>query len=97
MRVKKENAARIKKKLLAGERLSITTDEYTSIQNKRYTAVNLHPPTGRPIKIGMMRIWGSLPGKKAASDLNAKLRKYGVNADKHVVANTTDGAKGKRK
>ena len=93
--MKSANKAKIQEKLLAGERFSVTTDEYTSNQNRRYTAVNLHPPTGRPIKIGMMRIWGSLPGKKAASDLKKKLLTYGVKTDHHIVANTTDGASGK--
>ena len=42
-----------------------------------------------------MRIWGSLPGEKAASDLKKRLNDYGVNADQHIVANTTDAASGK--
>ena len=90
--MKSEKKAKILEKILAGERYSVTTDEYTSTQNKRFSAVNLHPSTGRPIKIGMMRIWGSLPGEKAASDLKKKLHEYGVKENHHIVANTTDGA-----
>ena len=78
--------------ILAGGRYSVTTDEYTSTQNKRFSAVNLHPSNGRPIKIGMMRIYGSLPGEKAASDLKKKLHEYGLKEDHHTVANTTDAA-----
>ena len=93
MKVKRENVAKIKAKLEFGERYSVTTDEYTSTQNKRFSAVNLHPSSGeRPIKIGMMRIHGSLPGEKAASELKKKLHEYGVKEDRDVVANTTDAA-----
>ena len=90
--MKSENKAKIMEKILAGERYSVTTDEYTSTQNKRFSCVNIHPSTGRPIKIGMMRIRGSLPGVKAASDLKKKLHEYGLKEDHHTVANTTDGA-----
>ena len=93
IKVKKENKCKIQARLLAGERFSVTTDEYTSTQNKRFSAVNLHPPKGRPIKIGMMRIHGSLPGEKAASELKKKLHEYAVDEDSEVVAITTDAAK----
>ena len=91
--VKAKNKATILEKIKKGERFSVTTDEYTSLQVKRFSAVNLHPSTGRPIKLGMMRIYGSLPGKKAASELKKKLNEYGIKEDLHIIANTTDGAK----
>ena len=91
-KVKAHNKEKIMERILTGERYSVTTDEYTSVQNKRFSAVSLHPSTGRPIKIGMTRIYGSLPGKKAASDLNKKLEEYGLEEGLHTVANTTDGA-----
>ena len=91
-KVKSDNKAKIMSKIVAGERYSVTTDEYTSTQNKRFSCVSLHPPSGRPIKIGMMRIHGSLPAEKAASDLKEKLNEYGLEEDHHIVANTTDGA-----
>ena len=90
--VRSKNKAKIAEKIRNGERFSVTTDEYTSTQNKRYSAVSLHPSRGRPIKIGMMRIYGSLPGEKAASELKRKLNENEVNEDDHVVANTTDAA-----
>ena len=64
--------AKIKKMLAAGERFSVTTDEYTSTQNRRFSAVNLHHRKGRPIKIGMMRVKGSLKAEKLASKLKKK-------------------------
>ena len=91
-KVRLMDKAKIKKMLAAGERFSVTTDEYTSTQNKRFSAVSLHPRKGRPIKIGMIRIRGSLPGKRAASELKEKLNEYSINDDNHLVANTTDGA-----
>ena len=90
--VKSSHKAIIKKKIEAGERFSVTTDEYTSTQNKRFSAVSLHPSVGRPMKIGMMRIKGSLPADKAASELKKKLNEYDITENLHVVANTTDGA-----
>ena len=86
------NKEKIQKRIKAGERFSVTTDEYTSKQNKRFSNVSLHPATGRPIKIGMIRIRGSLPGVKAASELKQKLKEYDLKADLHTVAITTDGA-----
>ena len=83
--------AKIKDMLAAGERFSVTTDEYTSKQNKRFSAVSLHSRQGRPMKIGMIRIRGSLPAKKAASELKQKLNEYDIREDNHIVANTTDG------
>ena len=90
--VKMKNKRMIAEKIRSGERFSVTTDEYTSLQVKRFSAVSLHPPSGRPIKLGMVRIYGSLPGIKAASELKKKLNEYGVKEDHHTVANTTDGA-----
>ena len=90
--VKADNKAKILTKIEAGDRFSVTTDEYTSTQNKRFSCVSLHPPSGRPIKIGMMRIHGSLPAEKAAADLRGKINEYGLKEDHHIVANTTDGA-----
>ena len=87
-----KNKATILERIKKGERFSVTTDEYTSVQNRRFSVVNVHPPTGKPIKLGMVRIHGSLPGMKAASDLKKKLNEYGLKEDHHIVANTTDGA-----
>ena len=91
-KVRGENKVKIQKMLAAGEKFSITTDEYTSNQNKRFSVVNLHPRKGRPIKIGMIRIHGSCPGEKAASHLKNKLTDSGVTEGNQHVANTTDGA-----
>ena len=70
----------------------MTTDEYTSTQNRRYSNISLHPASGRPIKIGLIRICGSLPGIKAAADLKKKLHQYDLKEDVHTVAITTDAA-----
>ena len=91
-KVKSSMKAKIRDDILAGVRYSVTTDEYTSTQNKRFSNVCLHPPTGRPLKLGMMRIYGSLPAKKAAADLKKKLNEYDIKEDHHTIANTTDGA-----
>ena len=89
--VKSSIKAKIKGMIEAGERFSVTTDEYTSTQKKRFSVVSLHPSAGRPIKIGMMRVKGSLTADKAASKLKKKLNEYGIDEDHHIVANTTDG------
>ena len=86
------NKANIQKRIESGERFSVTTDEYTSTQNKRYSNVSLHPAIGRPIKIGMIRIRGSLPGVKAAAELKKKLNEYDLKEEIHTVALTTDAA-----
>ena len=90
--VRSWNKANILSRIQSGERFSVTTDEYTSTQNKRFSCVSLHPAIGRPIKIGMIRIRGSLPGVKAAAELKKKLSEYDLKEDIHTVALTTDAA-----
>ena len=75
-----------------GNRISLTTDEWTSIRNRRYCVVNAHLKGGKHFGIGMMRGKGKLDARKIARMLRSKLVKFGLNSDIHVVATTTDGA-----
>ena len=47
--------------------------------------------------IGMVRVTGTLDAEATAELLETKLRKFGIEIDRHVVATTTDGPSVMRK
>ena len=75
-----------------GNRFSLTTDEWTSIRNRRYCVVNIHLKGGRHFGVGMIRGKGKLGAHKIARIVKAKLVKFGIKPDIHIVVTTTDGA-----
>ena len=90
--VKEEIRKEIQDELDKGHRISLTTDEWTSVRNRRYCVVNVHLKGGRHFGIGMMRGRGKLDAPTIARLLRAKLVQFGITPDIHVVATTTDGA-----
>jgi hypothetical protein len=81
----------IAKKVEAGERFSLSLDEWTSKRNRRYMALNLHQNTSIQ-GLGMVRIDGSMPAEKAKDIVETKLADFGLSLKKHIVGTTTDGA-----
>ena len=73
-----------------GTRISGTTDEWTA-KNRRYSCVNAHLPGGESVRLGLVRVVGSMPAEKAADLFRLKLQEYGLEEEK-MVAGTTDGA-----
>lgn len=55
-----------------GARFSLTNDEYTSSQNKRFMSVNLH---GLEMywNLDMIRIQGTMPAKRVKELVNSQL------------------------
>ena len=90
--VKAEINISIKSKLEAGQRCSLTLDEYTSLKNRRYLNINIHFSEGAFYNLGMVRVLGSFSAEKCVAAVEMKLTGFGVNIEKHVVACVTDGA-----
>ena len=90
--VKEMNKDVICRLLKDGFRFSVTLDEYTRLGNRKLFVVNLHIPDGDFLRIGMIRIRGSMPAEVAKEILTKKLAEYGIELKKHVICNTVDGA-----
>ena len=73
-------------------RFAITLDEYTRLGNRKLMNVNLHLPDGDFLRIGMIRIRGSMPAEVAQEILTKKLEDYKIDIKKDVIAPVTDGA-----
>lgn len=73
------------------EFVSLTTDEWTSLANKRYFNVNLHFADGAFYNLGLVRIHGSFPADKIMQAVEQLLISFNVK-DNSVAAVTSDGA-----
>ena len=82
----------LKAELDKGNRFSVTTDEWTSLRNRRYCVVNVHLKGGKHYGIGMIRGKGKLNAPTIARIVKQKLVKFGLSPDIHIVVTTTDGA-----
>ena len=74
-----------------GQRMSLTTDEYTATNNKRYLTITLHYTAEDYDNLGMVRVFGSQTSKTLKDLIEKKLHEFGINWN-HIVACTTDGA-----
>ena len=77
--------------LANGKRMSVSLDEYTSIQNKRYMNVNIHS-INNFWNLGMKRIYGKMPAEKVLELLERILIEFNIELQKHIVSITCDGA-----
>ena len=73
-----------------GEYFSLTLDEWTSMQNKRYLNINIHG-NGLFWNLGLMRIKGKFSAELCSDLISQKLSEFGIDFGKDVVAITTDG------
>ena len=83
--------SQIAEQLSNNARFSLSLDEYTSTQNKRFMCLNLHGES-TVICLGMIRVDGSLPAEKALQLIEAKLAEFGLSLEKHIFGVVTDGA-----
>lgn len=74
-----------------GTRFSLTMDEYTSLQNRRFMNINLHSESEH-WNLGVFRIEGSMTSDRIIELVNRQLGAYTLNLDEHTVCATTDGA-----
>ena len=73
-----------------GRRLSMSLDEYTSTNNRRYLNINLHYEGGF-YSLGLVRAHGSMPANVMANAVKLRLEDFGVDPSL-VLAAITDGA-----
>ena len=91
-KVKNEIKELLKEMMNKDVRFSITTDEFTAKNHKRYADFFVHIPGLKPKSIGMERIHGSLDAEAAGEMCKNKLSQFGVSLDRHICGGTTDGA-----
>ena len=90
--VKKEIIELLKEMVDKDVRFSITTDEFTAKNHKRYSDFFVHIPGLNPKSIGMERIHGSLDAEAAGEMCRNKLAQFGLSVDRDITGGTTDGA-----
>ena len=84
-------------KLQLGEKLSqelrfsLTLDEYTSIQNKRYLNINIHEDIAY-WSLGLLEINGAFGSNQCAEVVKSCLNDFGLDLEKNIAGCTTDGA-----
>lgn len=74
----------------AEHKFSITVDEWTDINVKRYLNLNLHD-VGKSFKLGLVEIKGSCNAEATQKLVEEKLLQFGLNFD-DIVVSTHDGA-----
>lgn len=73
------------------ELVSMSTDEWTSVANKRYLNVNLHFADGSFFNLGLVRIRGAFPAEKIVEAVEQMINGFGLDASS-IAAVTSDGA-----
>lgn len=73
------------------QKFSITFDEWTAQNNRRYLNVNLHMQA-KHFNLGLNRIRGSCNAENCIDLVKKKLNSFGIELQKDIIAMTTDGA-----
>ena len=84
--------AEFKQRIDAGERFSLTLDEWTSVRNRRYMNINLHGTGTDFWNLGLQRVTGKFTSEAMVSAVKDHLNDFGVSVDSHCVVCTSDGA-----
>ena len=75
-----------------GVRFSLTFDEWSGINCRRYMTINIHGTTSIWYNLGMIRVWGSQSAETLLHIVELRLAEFGVSIDPDVIAMVTDGA-----
>lgn len=89
-KIKKQVTSELKHLKSAGERFSLSFDEWTSMSNKRYMAVNVHS-FKKFWNLGLVPIYGSMTAENCLRILNERLSKFDISLETDIVAIVTDG------
>lgn len=81
----------IQKRVAEGQSASLTLDEWTSVNNKRYININTHFADGVMINLGLVLVNGSLPADKIVEIVKDVLADFGFKPT-DVFGATTDAA-----
>lgn len=75
-----------------GERFSLTLDEWTALNNRRYMNINVHMSDHKVHHLGLVRIKGSMPATSCADLVKQRVHDFGLSVKSDIIACTTDGA-----
>ena len=89
----------LEKRLESGEKFSLSSDEWTSLGNRRYMGFELHCANtcsqyhcDKKYNLGLKRIRGSCTGEKCEEMIKQILREFKLDLKRDIVAFTSDGA-----
>ena len=88
---REELSKNLKKSIENGVRFSLTADEVTLLNCKRYLNITLKTPTEK-INLGLKRMEGPHPAEKIIECLTDMLAIFGLNMTQDIVSVTFDGA-----
>ena len=89
--VKDSVIAELLKKILAGVRFSLSLDEYTSLQNRRFMNINIHY-VGGYINLGMIALIGKMDAENIIKIIQMKLEEFKLSYTDDIACSVTDGA-----
>lgn len=89
-KIKKQVTSELKHLKSAGERFSLSFDEWTSTSNKRYMAVNVHSYK-KFWSLGLVPIYGNMTAENCLRILKERLSKFDISLETDIVAIVTDG------
>lgn len=82
----------LKKLKSENQRFSLTFDEWTSNQNRRYMVINVHRNGPKFWSLGLVRVHGSMPAERCIELIKKKLQSFGLDLESDIVGICTDGA-----
>ena len=88
---KNELADYFKSAVKSGKRFSLSLDEYTSSQCRRYMNINVHD-VNEHWSLGMIRVSHSLSYSRIIEMVSKRLEEFGLDPKVHIVGCTTVGA-----
>ena len=88
---KNELADYFKSAVKSGKRFSLSLDEYTSSQCRRYMNINVHD-VNEHWSLGMIRVSHSINYSRIIEMVSKRLEEFGLECKVHIVGCTTDGA-----
>lgn len=89
-KIRKQITAELKHLKKAGQRFSLSFDEWTSTSNKRYMSVNIHS-FKKFWSLGLVPIHGSMTAENCLRILKERLSEFDISLDTDIVAIVTDG------
>lgn len=88
---KVQTVLEIRNRMDEGQSVSITLDEWTNLNNKRYMNINTHFMDGDMINLGLVLVNGSLPAEKIVEAVKGALKDFEVKSS-NVFGATTGAA-----
>ena len=79
------------KRKLAGGRFSLSLDEYTSLQNRRFININVHHSGGH-VSLGMIGLKGKMNAENFNQCIQTKLEEFKLSYKNDIICSVTDGA-----